>query len=67
MPIPASLRARPQLPRQGDAANLGWTALTLVDYTGGRSEGRTSWSPSDARQIIAMVKDDPTTLYQGAT
>ena len=35
----------------------------LVDYAGGRSDGCTSWSPSDARQIIAMLKDDPTTLY----
>jgi hypothetical protein len=36
---------------------------TLVNYPGGRSDGCTSWSPSDAKQIIAMVKDDPTTLY----
>lgn len=35
----------------------------LVDYSGGRSDGCTSWSPSDAEQIIAMVKNDPTTLY----
>lgn len=35
----------------------------LVDYTGGRSDGCTSWSPSDIRDILAMVKDDPTTLY----
>ncbi|TAL83402.1 MAG: hypothetical protein EPN75_01140 [Beijerinckiaceae bacterium] len=35
----------------------------LVDYSGGRSDGCTSWSPSDARQIIAMVGGDPTTLY----
>jgi hypothetical protein len=35
----------------------------LEDYTGGRSNGCTSWSPSDARLIIAMVKDNPTTLY----
>ena len=35
----------------------------LEDYAGGRSDGCTSWSPSDAGQIIAMVKDDPTTLY----
>jgi hypothetical protein len=35
----------------------------LVDYAGGRSDGCTSWSPSDAGQIIAMVKNDPTTLY----
>ena len=35
----------------------------LEDYTGGRSNGCTSWSPSDADQIIAMVKHEPTTLY----
>jgi hypothetical protein len=35
----------------------------LEEYAGGRSDGCTSWSPSDAGQIIAMVKDDPTTLY----
>ena len=35
----------------------------LEDYAGGRSDGCTSWSASDAGQIIAMVKDDPTTLY----
>jgi hypothetical protein len=35
----------------------------LVAYTGGRSNGCTSWSPTDARQIISMVKDNPTTLY----
>ena len=36
---------------------------TLVDYTGGRSNGCTSWSPSDVQQILAMVKNNPTTLY----
>lgn len=36
---------------------------TLVEYAGGRSNGCTSWSPSDVQQIIALVKDDPTTLY----
>jgi hypothetical protein len=35
----------------------------LVDYSGGRSDGCTSWSPSDARQIIPPLKDDPTTVY----
>ncbi len=35
----------------------------LVDYAGGRSDGCTSWAPSDARQILTMVKDNPTTLY----
>ena len=35
----------------------------LVDYAGGRSDGCTSWSPSDARQIIPMMKGNPTTVY----
>jgi hypothetical protein len=35
----------------------------LVDYAGGRSNGCTSWSASDARQIFAMVENNPTTLY----
>ncbi len=36
---------------------------TLEEYAGGRSDGCTSWSPTDAGQIIAMMKDQPTTLY----
>lgn len=36
---------------------------TLVDYTGGRSNGCTSWSPTDAAALVASVKDAPTTLY----
>ncbi|RUW37217.1 hypothetical protein [Mesorhizobium sp. M1E.F.Ca.ET.041.01.1.1] len=35
----------------------------LVNYAGGRSNGCTSWSPSDAQLIIPMIKDNPTTLY----
>ena len=35
----------------------------LEEYANGRSNGCTSWSPADAGQIIAMVKDAPTTLY----
>ncbi|GLS17903.1 hypothetical protein GCM10007874_09190 [Labrys miyagiensis] len=35
----------------------------LVDYTGGRSDGCTSWSPGNIQQILAMVKGNPTTLY----
>ena len=34
----------------------------LVNYAGGRSNGCTSWSPSDAGQIIPLMKE-PTTLY----
>ena len=36
---------------------------TLVDYAGGRSNGCTSWSPSDVPQIVSLIKDEPTTLY----
>jgi hypothetical protein len=35
----------------------------LVNYEAGRSDGCTSWSPSDANAIMAMVRNDPTTLY----
>jgi hypothetical protein len=35
----------------------------LEEYANGRSNGCTSWSPQDAKQIIAVVKDNPTTLY----
>jgi hypothetical protein len=36
---------------------------TLVDYAAGRSNGCTSWSASDARQIIGLVRSSPTTVY----
>jgi hypothetical protein len=35
----------------------------LVNYEAGRSDGCTSWSASDAAAIMAMVRNDPTTLY----
>jgi hypothetical protein len=35
----------------------------LVAYSGGRSDGCTSWSQTDALQVISQVKDNPTTLY----
>jgi hypothetical protein len=35
----------------------------LVDYEAGRSDGCTSWSPSDAETIMTMVSGNPTTLY----
>jgi hypothetical protein len=36
---------------------------TLVNYAGGRSNGCTSWTATDAEQIIPMLEDKPTTLY----
>jgi hypothetical protein len=35
----------------------------LVNYEAGRSDGCTSWSPPDAESIMAMVQNNPTTLY----
>jgi hypothetical protein len=51
-------------PRSPYANHDGYVPFgKLVNYAGGRSDGCTSWSPSDARRIIAMVREDPTTLY----
>ncbi|WP_244520690.1 murein L,D-transpeptidase catalytic domain family protein [Aliiruegeria lutimaris] len=35
----------------------------LVNYTGGRSNGCTTWSPSVSEEILALVEGNPTTLY----
>ena len=35
----------------------------LVNYTGGRSNGCTTWSPSASRDILSLVEGKPTTLY----
>ncbi len=51
-------------PRSPYADHNGYVPFgTLVNYAGGRSDGCTSWSPSDAQEIMSMTKDDPTTLY----
>jgi hypothetical protein len=51
-------------PRSPYANHDGYVPFgTRVDYAGGRSNGCTSWSPSDAGKIIAIVKDNATTLY----
>jgi hypothetical protein len=36
---------------------------TLVNYSGGRSNGCTTWTPADSERIFAMAQDRPTTLY----
>jgi hypothetical protein len=35
----------------------------LVNYAAGRSDGCTSWSPTDAETVMAIARDNPTTLY----
>jgi hypothetical protein len=52
-----------RMPRSPYANENGCVPVgTLVDYSGGRSNGCTSWSPSDAEQIIPLLAD-PTTVY----
>lgn len=36
---------------------------TLVNYSGGRSNGCTTWTPADSEKILALVQDRPTTVY----
>ena len=51
-------------PRSPYANEKGYVPFGILeDYSNGRSDGCTSWSPSDARQIIPLLKDNPTTLY----
>ena len=35
----------------------------MVNYTSGRSNGCTTWSPFNADLVLAIVQDNPTTLY----
>jgi hypothetical protein len=55
------LRKAPDSPYANDDGYVPFG--TLLNYSGGRSNGCTSWSPSDSEKIVAMVKDKPTTLY----
>jgi hypothetical protein len=55
------LRKDPDSPYANDDGYVPYGKL--VNYAGGRSNGCTSWSQSDAGQIIPMMNDKPTTLY----
>jgi len=51
-------------PHSGYADQDGYVPFgELEEYANGRSDGCTSWSRSDAGQIVAVIKDNPTTLY----
>ena len=57
-------RCRYKSPKSPYADEEGYVPYgRLVNYTGGRSNGCTTWSPSESEQILAMVQDNPTTLY----
>ncbi|MGA1834153.1 hypothetical protein [Rhizobium wenxiniae] len=46
------------------ADDKGYVPLgTLINYSGGRSNGCTTWSPAEAPQVLSTIKDDPTTVY----
>jgi hypothetical protein len=55
------LRKDPHSPYADPDGHVPFGQLEV--YADGRSDGCTSWSPSDAGQVIAMMKDNPTTLY----
>lgn len=51
-------------PKSPHADKQGYTPYgRLVNYTGGRSNGCTTWSPANSRDIISLVEGNPTTLY----
>ena len=57
-------RCRYKNPKSKYADGDGYVPYgNLVNYSKGRSNGCTTWTPSDSKKIIAMVKDNPTTLY----
>lgn len=51
-------------PKSPYADNEGYVPYgKLVNYTGGRSNGCTTWSQSASREILSLVEGNPTTLY----
>ncbi|MDJ0631395.1 MAG: hypothetical protein QNJ44_24295 [Rhodobacter sp.] len=51
-------------PKSPHADNEGYVPYgRLVNYTGGRSNGCTTWSQTASSEIIALVEGNPTTLY----
>ena len=53
-----------KMPNSPYAKNDGLVPVgTLVDYAGGRSNGCTSWTAADAKWLMPLIRDNPTTLY----
>jgi hypothetical protein len=51
-------------PRSPHADKDGYVPYgRLVNYTGGRSNGCTTWSPAESRDILELTEGNPTTLY----
>ncbi|MFW5641722.1 MAG: hypothetical protein ACOCY0_03045 [Roseicyclus sp.] len=57
-------RCRIEDPESPNADAEGFVPYgSLVNYTGGRSNGCTTWSEEVSEEIIALVEGNPTTLY----
>jgi hypothetical protein len=58
------VQCRRKVPDSAYADDEGYVPFgTLVNYSGGRSNGCTTWTPTDSEKIFEMAKDRPTTLY----
>ena len=58
------VQCRRKVPDSAYADDEGYVPFgTLVNYSGGRSNGCTTWTPPDSEKIFEMAKDRPTTLY----
>ena len=57
-------QCRMQKPQSPHADEKGYVPFgRLVNYTGGRSNGCTTWSPTEAQTVLPLVEGNPTTLY----
>lgn len=57
-------QCRMKAPQSPYADDQGYVPYgSLVNYTGGRSNGCTTWSPAEAQEILSLVERNPTTLY----
>ena len=54
-------RKDPKSPYANKEGYVAWGRLQ--DYSAGRSNGCTSWTPAESDKIFAMIKDKPTTVY----
>jgi hypothetical protein len=55
------LRKRPKSPYANEKGYVPYGRL--LNYSSGRSNGCTSWTPEDSEVIVKMIKDRPTTVY----
>ena len=55
------LRKNPESPYANEKGYVPYGSL--LNYSSGRSNGCTSWTPEDSDLIVEMIKDRPTTVY----